>query len=58
MNKNNTFTQGKILNPLILFALPVLLALFLQAMYRAVDLLIVGVSYDSRNREQKKYKKI
>lgn len=42
MEKNNTFTQGKILNPLILFALPVLLALFLQAMYGAVDLLIVG----------------
>ena len=29
MEKNNTFTQGKILKPLILFALPVLLALFL-----------------------------
>lgn len=42
MEKNNTFTQGKILKPLILFALPVLLALFLQAMYGAVDLLIVG----------------
>lgn len=42
MNKNTTFTQGKILQPLILFALPVLLALFLQAMYGAVDLLIVG----------------
>ena len=34
--------KGRILNPLILFALPVLLALFLQAMYGAVDLLIVG----------------
>ena len=42
MEKNNTFIQGKILKPLILFALPVLLALFLQAMYGAVDLLIVG----------------
>ena len=39
MEKNNTFTQGRILKPLILFALPVLLALFLQAMYGAVDLL-------------------
>lgn len=37
-----TFTQGKILQPLIAFALPVLFALFLQAMYGAVDLLIVG----------------
>ena len=44
MEKSNhsTFTQGKILKPLILFAFPVLCALFLQAMYGAVDLLIVG----------------
>lgn len=42
MEKNTTFTEGKILQPLILFAFPVLLALFLQAMYGAVDLLIVG----------------
>ncbi len=36
------FTEGKILGPLIKFALPVLLALFLQTMYGAVDLLIIG----------------
>lgn len=42
MNKAQTFTEGKIFQPLIRFALPVLLALFLQAMYGAVDLLIVG----------------
>lgn len=42
MKKEKTFTEGKILKPLLLFALPVLLALFLQAMYGAVDLLIVG----------------
>lgn len=42
MEKNTSFTDGKILQPLILFAFPVLLALFLQAMYGAVDLLIVG----------------
>lgn len=36
------FTEGKIVSPLLRFALPVLLALFLQAMYGAVDLLIVG----------------
>ncbi len=42
MEKKTTFTEGKILGPLILFALPVLFALFLQAMYGAVDLLIVG----------------
>lgn len=42
MNKVQNFTEGKIFSPLIRFALPVLLALFLQAMYGAVDLLIVG----------------
>ena len=42
MEKNTSFTEGKILQPLILFAFPVLLALFLQAMYGAVDLLVVG----------------
>ncbi len=42
MNKAQNFTEGKIFSPLIRFALPVLLALFLQAMYGAVDLLIVG----------------
>lgn len=41
-NKNQNFTEGKILAPLLQFALPVLLALFLQAMYGAVDLLIIG----------------
>ncbi len=40
--KQITFTEGKILQPLIMFAFPVLLALFLQAMYGAADLLIVG----------------
>ncbi len=42
MDKTQNFTEGKIFSPLIRFALPVLLALFLQAMYGAVDLLIVG----------------
>ncbi len=42
MKNNTTFTEGKILKPLIWFAVPVLFALFLQAMYGAVDLLIVG----------------
>ena len=42
MERNPTFTEGKILQPLILFAMPVLFALFLQAMYGAVDLLVVG----------------
>ena len=39
---NPDFTEGKILSRLVRFALPVLLALFLQAMYGAVDLLVVG----------------
>lgn len=36
------FTQGSILKKLLLFMLPVLGALVLQAMYGAVDLLVVG----------------
>lgn len=42
MKKTLSFTEGTIFSPLIRFALPVLLALFLQTMYGAVDLLIVG----------------
>ena len=42
MRTETSFTQGKILKPLMAFALPVLFALFLQAMYGAVDLFIVG----------------
>ncbi len=38
----NNFTTGPILVPLLKFAFPVLLALILQGMYGAVDLLIVG----------------
>jgi len=42
MKKETTFTEGKIMQPLLFFAVPVLFALFLQAMYGAVDLLIIG----------------
>ncbi|MBD5551944.1 MAG: MATE family efflux transporter [Lachnospiraceae bacterium] len=42
MDKKQNFTEGKIFSPLVQFALPVLVALFLQTMYGAVDLLIVG----------------
>jgi len=42
MQKNQNFTEGRILAPLIRFALPVLLALLLQSAYGAVDLLVVG----------------
>lgn len=42
MDKETDFTHGPIVGPLLLFSLPVLLALFLQALYGAVDLLVVG----------------
>ena len=42
MDKHVDFTRGKIVLPLLQFVGPVLLALFLQAMYGAVDLMIVG----------------
>ena len=42
MKHTQSFTEGPIFAPLIRFALPVLLALFLQTMYGAVDLLVVG----------------
>lgn len=40
--QNNNFTEGAILPKLLKFMLPVLFAMFLQAMYGAVDLLVVG----------------
>ena len=40
--KNNDFTSGAILPKLLKFMLPVLFSMFLQALYGAVDLLIVG----------------
>lgn len=42
MKREQNFTEGKIFAPLVKFSLPVLLALLLQAMYGAVDLLVVG----------------
>ena len=42
MEKRIDFTSGKIVVPLLKFAIPVLIALFLQSLYGAVDLLIVG----------------
>lgn len=42
MNDKTNFTQGRILLPLMRFALPVMFAMFLQAMYGAVDLFVVG----------------
>ena len=42
MPQTNDFTHGRILSPLLRFMLPVLMAMFLQSMYGAVDLMIVG----------------
>jgi len=42
MTQTTRFTQGKLFTPLIRFALPVLLAMLLQTMYGAVDLMVVG----------------
>ncbi len=42
MTAHNDFTRGGILWPLLRFVAPVFFALFLQSMYGAVDLLIVG----------------
>ena len=42
MEREHDFTRGPILSSLLRFALPVLLALLLQAMYGAVDLQVVG----------------
>ena len=40
--KIRDFTSGPILGPHFAFSMPILLALFLQALYGAADLLIVG----------------
>ena len=42
MQRENDFTEGRILSPLLRFMLPVFFAMFLQSMYGAVDLMIVG----------------
>ena len=42
MDTTRDFTRGPIVGPLIRFSLPILAALFLQALYGAVDLLVVG----------------
>lgn len=41
-NKEVNFTEGSIIKKLINFMIPILGSLILQAMYGAVDLLIVG----------------
>lgn len=41
-DSKNTLTSGSIYLPLIRFMLPVILATFLQALYGAVDLIVIG----------------
>lgn len=47
--KNANFTEGKILSPLIQFVFPIIFSLFLQSLYGAVDLLVVGHFADAAN---------
>ncbi len=42
MSKVHNFTQGKIFAPLVRFAIPVLCTMFLQVMYGAVDMFVIG----------------
>ena len=42
MDSTKNFTNGRVLSSLIKFAIPVLAAMFLQSLYGAVDLLVVG----------------
>ena len=42
MEQTKSFTSGGVLRSLIKFAIPVLAAMFLQSLYGAVDLLVVG----------------
>lgn len=42
MENSKDFTNGRVLISLIKFAIPVLVALFLQSLYGGVDLLVVG----------------
>ena len=42
MKHTMDFTKGPIIGPLLKFSMPILFALFLQALYGAVDLMVVG----------------
>lgn len=47
MNEKNDLTEGKILNTLVRFALPYLLAAFMQTFYGLADLFVVGLYNDA-----------
>jgi len=42
MKTVNNFTEGPILKPLLHFAFPIMFAMFLQTMYGAIDLIVIG----------------
>lgn len=42
MNKTYTFTEGKLLSPMLKFTIPIFVALFLQTTYGAVDMMVIG----------------
>lgn len=42
MEQTNSFTQGRILSPLLRFSIPMFLAVFLHALYGGIDLMVVG----------------
>lgn len=43
MRESQNFTEGKLFVPLLKFAMPTLAAMFLQTMYGAVDMMVVGL---------------
>lgn len=47
MENKNSLTEGSIMSSLLRFAVPVFMALFLQALYGGMDLLIVGQFSDT-----------
>lgn len=47
--KENNFTEGKIVSPLIRFVFPIMFAMLIQSLYGAVDLLVVGRFSDAAN---------
>ena len=42
VTRKNSMTQGAMLGPIIMFALPILLSNFLQQMYNTLDTIVVG----------------
>ncbi len=47
--KEKNFTQGPIMGPLVAFVFPIMFAMLIQALYGAVDLLVVGQFSDAAN---------